>query len=41
MFVLKKKGEKAVLLFPTKSGFVSAKHGLLNDLIVARLVFHR
>lgn len=40
-FVLGKKGERGVLLFPSKSGFSEAKHGLLYDLIVVRLVLSK
>jgi hypothetical protein len=41
MFVLGGKGEEDVLLFLTKSGFVGAKHGLMHELIVVRLVFQK
>lgn len=40
-FVLGKKGERGVLLFPSKSGFSEAKHGLLYGLIVVRLVLSK
>lgn len=40
-FVISKKGERGVLLFPSKSGFSEAKHWLLYDLIVVRLVLSK